>query len=306
MKDISITARTVTVFILFAVLFPVMAFGAGVEKLIPALSIYNDGETTKLKQPEGVTCNEELSFIIADSGNGRLLRFTLQEDSFKKEAELKVPQLTYPLKIKTNSSGEIFALNSNDRRIVHLGSNGEFIGFVDPAGMPSPAPYVPRSFDIDKDDNIYILDILSERVLILGPAGEYQNQIPFPEGYGFFSDLSVDFKGTILLIDSINARVFSADRGSAGFTPLTESLRAYMRYPTSITTGLRGRIYLVDKNSSLILFLGQDGSFLGRHSGMGWKEGLLNHPSQMCISEKGYAFIADTDNNRVQVFSLIR
>lgn len=291
---------------LFAMLLPDISFSAGVEKLIPQLTIYDDGEAVKLKQPEGVDCGEDLSFIIADSGNGRLLRFILQEDRFIKEAEFKLPQLTYPLKVKTNSKGEIFALDSSSLRIIRLDSKGEFTGFVEPAGLPSPEQFVPKSFDIDNNDNIYILDILSERVLILDPGGRYQKQIPFPEDHGFFSDLSVDFKGTILLIDSIKARVFSADKASDGFSALTEQLTSYVRFPAGITTGPRGRIYVSDRNGSLILFLGQDGSFLGRHSGMGWKEGLLNHPSQMCISDKGYAFVADTDNNRVQIFSLVR
>jgi hypothetical protein len=39
---------------------------------------------------------------------------------------------------------------------------------------------------------------------------------------------------------------------------------------------------------------------------MGWNEGLLYYPSQMCISEKGEAFIADRGNSRVQVFNIIR
>jgi len=39
---------------------------------------------------------------------------------------------------------------------------------------------------------------------------------------------------------------------------------------------------------------------------MGWNEGLLNAPSQMCINGKGQAFIADRGNSRVQVFSLVR
>ena len=39
---------------------------------------------------------------------------------------------------------------------------------------------------------------------------------------------------------------------------------------------------------------------------MGWKEGQLNHPSQLCVNDKDEVFIADRDNSRVQVFQLTR
>jgi hypothetical protein len=72
-----------------------------------------------------------------------------------------------------------------------------------------------------------------------------------------------------------------------------------------MTTDNRGRIYLVDRNGGSIIILGQDGSLLGRQSGMGWKEGRLNYPAQMCISNKGEVFIADTMNHRIQIFAVV-
>lgn len=291
---------------LFPMLFPIKSFSAEAVKFRHIISIYSDDKGEGLKQPEGVACNEKSLFIVADTGNSRLLQFTFKDGDLKTEAEIKVPQLSYPIRIQINSKGDIYALDGKQRRIIHLSPEGVFKGYLDPTGLPYPLSYVPRSFDIDMNDNIYILDVFSGRVLVLNPEGEYQKDIKFPEDYGFFSDLSVDFKGNILLIDSINAMVFSATKDSTSFSLLTESLKEYTRFPTSLTTDRRGRIYLVDHNGSRIIILGQDGSFLGRQSGMGWKEGLLNYPSQMCINNKGEVFIADTNNSRIQIFTLVK
>jgi len=38
---------------------------------------------------------------------------------------------------------------------------------------------------------------------------------------------------------------------------------------------------------------------------MGWKEGSLNYPAQMCINRKGEIFVADTMNSRIQLFELV-
>jgi hypothetical protein len=292
--------------LLVAVLFCQLPLSEAAMKFRYMTSIYADDKGLGLKQPEGVACSGESLLIVADTGNGRLLRYSIKDGAIEVgTVEIKVDQLSYPIKTEINSRGEIYILDRKQRSIVRFSPAGEFRGYLQPAGLPSPTAYVPRSFTIDRNDNIYILDILSERVLILDPGGRYVRQIRFPQEYGFFSDVAVDFRGTVLLIDGVDGKVFSAGKNSASFSRLTSSLKEYVRFPASLTTDDRGRIYLVDRNGASIIILGQDGSFLGRQSGMGWKEGSLNYPTQMCINKKGEIFVADTNNSRVQIFLMV-
>ena len=292
--------------ILGLLFLPIRSFSAETVKFKYIQSIYLDEKGGGLKQPEGVACNEKSLLVVGDTENDRILRYTFQEKNLKEGTEIKIPQLSNPIRVQINSRGEIFALDGKRRRVVRLTPEGAFKGYVDPEGVPSPSTYVARSFKIDRNNNIYILDIFTGRILILNPEGKYQKQIPFPKDYGFFSDLSVDSKGTVFLIDCIKAMVFSAPKDSNSFSPLTKGLREYLNFPTSITTDNRGTIYIVDENGSGIVILGQDGSFLGRQLSMGWNEGLLYYPSQMCINEKGEVFVADRGNSRVQIFTLIK
>ena len=288
------------------VLLPMKSFSAEAVKFRYVQSVYFDDKGGGLKQPEGVACNEKSDLVIGDTGNDRLVRYTFQEKSLKAGMEIKIPQLSSPIRIQINSTGEIFALDGKRRRVVRLTPEGAFKGYVDPEGVPSPSTYVPRSFKIDRNNNIYILDIFSSRVLVLNPEGKYQKQVPFPKDYGFFSDLSIDSKGTLLLVDCVKAMVFSAAKDSNSFSPLTKSLREYLNFPTSITTDNRGTIYIVDENGSGIVILGQDGSYQGRQLSMGWNEGLLYYPSQICVNEKGEVYIADRGNSRVQIFTFVK
>jgi len=285
---------------------PVKSFGAETVKFRHLQSIYFDEKQGGLKQPEGVACSEKGLLIVGDTGNDRLLRYSYNDRSLKAGAEIKVQQLSNPIRLQMNLKGEIFALDGKKRRIIRLNPDGTFKGYVDAEGIPSPSTFVPRSFKIDRSNSIYILDIFSARVLVLNSEGKYQKQIPFPKDYGFFSDLAVDSKGTLLLIDCVKAMVFSAPKDSNTFSPLTKDLREYLNFPTSITTDNRGTVYVVDKNGSGIVILGQDGSFRGRQLNMGGNEGLLYFPSQMCINDNGEVFIADRDNSRVQIFSLVK
>jgi hypothetical protein len=295
------------IILLISILFlPVRVFSAETVKIRHVQSIYFDEKGTGMKQPEGIACNDKSLLIVGDTGNDRLLRYSYQDRSLKAGSEIKVQQLSNPIRLQINTKGEIFALDGKKRRIIRLNPDGTFKSYVDGEGIPSPSTFVPRSFKIDPQNNIYILDIFSARVLVLNPEGKYQKQIPFPKDYGFFSDLSVDSKGSILLIDSVRAVVFSAPKDSNSFSPITKSLREYLNFPTSITNDIRGTIYIVDENGSGIIILGQDGSFLGRQLSMGWNEGLLYYPSQMCVNEKGEVFIADRGNSRIQIFTLVK
>lgn len=268
-------------------------------------SIYSDDQEQSLKHPEGVACNQN-TLIVADTGNARLLQYRFADNNLQpKTLEIKLPQLIYPRKININSRQEIYVLDGKQRRIIRMTRDGKFSGYFDPQGLPAPAKHVPRSFHIDRNDNLYILDIFSERVLVLDPQGQYRKQIKFPKDYGFFSDVAVDMRGNILLLDSVNARVFSTVKRSSSFSPLTENLKEYMRFPTSLAVDQRSRIYVVDRNGSKMILLAQDGSILGRLSAMGWKEGLLNYPAQICLNGWGNIFVADTKNSRVQVFAVI-
>ena len=307
--SVRIKARKVTafIFLMLAILsFPIKTFSAETVKFRYLQSVYFDERGGGIKQPEGVACSDKSILVVGDTGNDRLLQYTFQDKSLKAGSEIKIPQLSNPIRVQINSKGEIFALDGKRRRVVRLTPEGAFKGYVEPEGIPRPSAFVPRSIKIDTNNNIYLLDIFTGRVLVLNSEGKYQKQIPFPKDYGFFSDLSVDSKGTLFLVDCVKAMVFSAAKDSNNFSPLTKNLRGYLNFPTSIITDNRGTIYVVDQNGSGIVILGQDGSFHGRQLNMGWNEGLLYFPSQMCVNEKGEVFIADRGNSRIQIFTLVK
>jgi DNA-binding beta-propeller fold protein YncE len=291
---------------LVLVLFLLIPFSLAAIKFKFITCIYGDGQGVALKDPEGVACNDQDLLIVADTGNGRLLKYIFRDGAVETgTTEIKTAQLSYPTKVELNSKSEIYVLDRRNRRIVKFSPDGKFDKYVEPLGLTPPASYVPRSFTLDREDNIYILDISSQRVLKLSPQGRYLRHLEFPKGYGFFCDIAVDYKGTILLLDSVKGIVYSGAESSTGFSPITKSLKEYVRFPANLTTDTRGRIYLMDRNGGSMIILGQDGSFLGRVSSMGWKEGWLNYPAQVCVNEKGEIFVADTMNSRVQVFELV-
>jgi len=127
-------------------------------------------------------------------------------------------------------------------------------------------------------------------------------QIAFPQPHGFVSDLAVGAKDTVFLLDSVEKRLYVAARDATAAIPLTGSMREDMDFPAAIAADDRGRLLVADQNGGGIVILGQDGSFRGRQSAFGWKEGFLRYPGELCLDANGTLFVADRENNRIQVF----
>jgi sugar lactone lactonase YvrE len=265
-------------------------------------SIYTDANGVGLKHPEGVACRDDF-VVVADTGNSRLLRYAYEGATVTAEAEFPLPK-SVPIIVQVNSKGDIYFLDGRERRIVELGAAGEEKGFLRPKSLPSSAEVVPKSFRIDGQDNIYVLDVFSGQVIVLDADAQYSRRIPFPEEYGFFSDLAVDRNGGIYLLDSVDATVLFAAKDAKAFSPMAASVKEYMSFPARLSIDGGGILYLVDQNGGGLGIIGQDGSFLGRKLGFGWNESSLYYPSQMCISANGSVFIADRNNSRIQMFSL--
>jgi sugar lactone lactonase YvrE len=274
--------------------------GAGTIKFKWVTSIYADGDGVGLKHPEGAVCGEDF-VVVADTGNSRLVRYGYEGSAVTAEAEIPLGK-SKPILVQLSSRGDLYFLDGRERRVVALNAKGDRIGFLNPKGMRSPKEIVAKSFRIDRDDNIYILDIFSGHVIVLDPDWQFSRRIPLPEDRGSFSDLPGDRHGKIYVLDSVKGLVHSAADGAETFTQLTESMKEFVNFPVRLSVDDDGVLYLVDQNGSGLGLVAQDGSFLGRRLGLGWNKSGLYYPSQMCISESGNVFIADRNNNRVQMF----
>jgi len=281
-----------------------VGLGADVLKLRPMAPVYTGPGGVGLLQPEGISCRGENQLVVADTGNRRLVIYTVSAESISPKSEIVLTQLPRPIRVQTQSDGQILALDGKLRRIARLSANGEFIGYLEPQGVSGEI--VPRSFTIDDDDRLYLLDVFSERVLVLDAAGRVQREIAFPDEYGFFSDVAVGRSGTVYVIDSVERRVHSAIKSDEALSPLPGRFKEAAAFPTSLTVDLAGRLIVGDQNGGGIVVLGSDGSFLGRRLDRGWKVGLLRYPSDLCIDGSGLLHVADRGNNRIQTFGIVQ
>ncbi len=282
-------------------LFPAPALCADTLQLRRTAAVSADTAGVKILQPEGVACREKSLLVVSDTGNGRLQPYTLGDDgSIKPGTEIKVP---YPMHVRMNSKKEIFVLDGKQHRIMRFSPTGDPLGYFEPTDLPAPTTWIPKNFAIDANDNLYILDVFSARVIIAGPDAKFQRQIPLPATDGFFSDVTVDSQGTIYLLKSVHPAIFTAARDAVAFTALTKDLETHVTFPTSFAVDKK-YIFVVDQNGGEVVVIGKDGSFKGLKLRMGWKDGELRYPADICLNDNAQVFVADRGNNLIEIYRL--
>lgn len=255
-----------------------------------------------LKAPEGLACTERGYLVVGDTGNRRLLLFNVREGRVSGGEEIVLPQLTAPVRVQVDSRGNILALDGKTHRVVRIASNGAFGGFVEPAGMPGLANVVVGAFKVDAKDTVSLLDIAGRRVLLVDSGGTLAGEIPLPKESVAVMDIALDVGGNLYAVDAVAGTIWIADKGGNGFRVLAANLKDKMNFPTAITAS-RGRLFIVDQHGNGVVVFGFDGSYMGRQLSVGWTNGLVNYPGQLCLTDTGAAYLADTLNHRVQVFS---
>jgi hypothetical protein len=279
-------------------LFGTAVLAAEAVHLKPMGSAYVDAKGTGLRLPQGVAVAGDLA-AVADAGNGRIVTYTLTAEGLSARGEMVVQQVPFPIGVALLPSKEILVLDGKTRRIARLSPEGAFTAWLEPSGVEGTVSVRALATG---GGTVYALDVAGGRILVMEPEGSVRGTIGIPAEVGFPSDLTVDGKGDVYLVDSVGRRLWVARKGEAALSALTAPLSEEFEFPASIAADDEGRLFVGDRNGGGIVVFARDGSFRGRQLAMGWKEGFLRYPADLCVAPGGVLLVAERGNNRVQVF----
>jgi streptogramin lyase len=270
---------------------------------VHAASVYEDDKRRPLKDVEGVACAGDGRFLVADTGNGRILEYQLAGKEVRGGVEYRIPELPYPTQIQLDAKGGVYVLDRKVQRIGRLDAKGAFFGYVQLKGTLAPEGVIPGGLKVDPSGNLVVLDLASVKVLVADPTGNVLRAVELPRTGTLFTDVALDAAGRLYAVDAKGPSVWVAEKGAAAFKPLVKDLSDSTTFPIYGTV-LGGRLLLVDQHGQGLVVLGLDGAFQGRFLAMGWSEGAVYYPSQLCVTDTGTAILADRGNHRVQVFTM--
>jgi len=280
------------------------AAAAEVMKLRHLATLYVDAAAIPLRVPQGVGCGAGGSFLVADSGNGRVLRVDVSGPLALVTGVVAVTEIAYPIRVDGDAAGNLVVLDGKSHRLARVGADGSFAGWIEVPPPEGGAAPVIRSFALAAGGAVIAADVAGRRVVQISASGALERSIALPAEARGITDVAVDGRGSIFLLDGVGRRVWMARSGEAVFGPWSGSLAEDLDFPGALDADSSGRILVADEHGGGVVILGPDGSFRGRQSAFGWKDGFLRYPSDLCSNGRGLVAIADRENQRVQVFTL--
>ena len=160
-----------------------------------------------------------------------------------------------------------------------------------------------------KDKSVYISDCRKRRVYIydrdskyvgsIGKAGDVK--LEYPVGIAF------DTAGNLLVVDRGQqcACIWQIDISKPKAEVIAKIGEGYLHCPFGITVIQDGSIVVTEQgNMNCVSVFSSQGDLIQCLGKTGSKPGMFNSPSGVTVNSKGQIIVADTHNQRLQVFSL--
>jgi DNA-binding beta-propeller fold protein YncE len=251
---------------------------------------------------------------------------TLQlESSFRSQAESQ-EKLSPPSGFCFTPKGNLILADDFNHRIQIYDSDHHLIKSFGGKGKNPGELHYPRGIAVDTKENIYVADSWNHRIqkfdaegnhsLSLGSCGESKGLLNEPY------DVFIDAEENILVVERYNHRIqiFSPEGHSKGWigergTVLEEELASIyetprhlfnapaFEFPTSIACDSHGNYFISDSGNHRIVKFDPQWNLLLTFGERGNEPGQFEYPLCVAIGASDLLYVADLNNNRVQVFT---
>lgn len=271
------------------------------------LSIY---DTQHLRRPLGVAVSPWGEVVVADSINHRIAVFD-RDGEFKQTLGsfgTGPGQFNYPSSVAV-SGKKIYVADFYNQRVQAIDFFGKQLSVIPSVrDRQKTGPTVmPITIATDSKGNLYVSDLSVQRILVFddngrfvrafGKAGSNQDELSYVNG------IAVDDQGEgrIYLSNSNNGRVdqYTMD----GKFVKTLSVSKSLTNPKGITFDQSTqRVYVADTLAHQITGFDKEGNVFETIGQRGLEAGSFNFPTAVTIDGQGRLYVADRENNRVEVY----
>lgn len=175
-------------------------------------------------------------------------------------------------------------------------------------GFEQSDTFVPYRLAVDRKGIIYVAANNYPGVLVLDSSGGLKDIISPLEGdrKAIITNVTLDSEDNMYLVSEEEGRIYVYDRERKPLMQFGEKggSSGKLSRPRAIGIDSRhGRLYVCDYMRHTITVYDREGNFLFEFGGLGWGEGWFQHPVDLHVDRKGRIIVADTFNQRVQVFN---
>jgi tripartite motif-containing protein 71 len=252
--------------------------------------------------------------LVSDDDNHRIEKFSPagQFEGADGSEGTTGDRFDFPYGIALDAAGNVYVADDINHRVVKLnpslGYLTEWGGFGSKPGQLA----FPRGLASDPAGDTYVADTANDRVQVFNPEGHFLRTIgASARGPGPMTGprgLAIDPTGRLFVSDTVDSRVEE-------FAPETDAFAGTLAAPGGYTSGFNrpagiavdphGSIYIADPADGRIDRFWGDGTYLSELGGPAdvGGAGLSEAGSVAVASGSGDLYVADTDHNRILVFS---
>jgi streptogramin lyase len=262
--------------------------------------------------PHGVAVDTAGNVYVADTGNGRIEKFTGTGTFITKWNSGGT--LLNPWGIDVSRDGYVYVSDMSNNRIQKFTTTGTWLANWTPAGSDNLSS--PYGLCVDAWGNVYVADSGNSfihkydgngnQLAKWGGLGTADGQLQYPY------DVAADASGNIYVADLGNNRI---DKFTSTGTFITKwgtgpgTSPGQFNAPKGVAVDTAGSVYAADAGNNRIQKFTNTGTFLsmwGRNGGdgsSGCGDGEFSNPYTLVVTPWQYVYVADTDNNRIQLFA---
>jgi tripartite motif-containing protein 71 len=265
-------------------------------------------------RPTGVAVTSDGERVfITETGGDRIVRAF---DRFGTE----VAQLRPPLSTGTDHTpvylaispvtGEVYVTDRLAGALYIYSQDGTYArSLTPPADLKG---WQPLAIAFDAAGQLYVSNLGGEQqqILVFDKEGRLLRSFGTDAGMSFPNGIGIDAVGNVYVTDSNNGRllVFAPD-GTLAAQVGRGAGEGNLGLPRGVTVDGSGLVYVTDASGQAVFAFRalKPGErrlgFVGMFGTQGVTEGAFEFPNQITVDSRGRVYIADTGNDRVQIWS---
>jgi len=176
-------------------------------------------------------------------------------------------------------------------------------------GFDGAESFIPYRMAVDKKGNIYVSVAFFPGILILNNQGKLLEVFSVEDGEKKVkvNNVTLDEMGRIYIVSEEEGHIYVYDENKKFLFKFGEKggSTGKLSRPMGVAVDNRnGRLYVVDYMRHTVSIYDKEGKYLSEFGGLGWGEGWFQHPRDIAVDSEGKILVADTFNDRIQVFKV--
>jgi sugar lactone lactonase YvrE len=223
-----------------------------------------------------------------------------RDGAYQRELRLIEPRPGWqPMGLAFNAAGNLFVTDLSGPFILEIDRTGTVVRTLGQGDQLS----FPNGVAVDRDGNVYVTDSNNGRLLVYGTDGKVMARVGRGAGAGALGlprGLSIDTNGRVFITDTTAQGVFVYGRPvRATSAPVVgQPIRWYGGRTVVIPPGQSSEWGGQAQPAGLAPM-----QYLGFFGEPGISDAQFQFPNGMAVDGRGRVYVADTFNNRVQIWS---